>query len=182
MRARYDTKLALSVNSTEDFDPIERYFRAYFGDKVLYLGPLRDEPKPLYPLESLANTTDVGFKGEHTAAVLDLNRDRFVDTIEPASFSDHSEILTQRQQLGAAVGAWMSYLGVAENVFTSDLGKFGHELQVRTEGVAKPHDLTNVGVGVSQILPIVVMALLAKRGSLLVFGATRVAPSPEGTS
>ena len=169
MRAQYKTKFALSLSSAEDFDPVERHFRTYFGEKVLYLGPLRDEPKPLYPLESLANTTDVGFKGEHTAAVLDLNRHRYVDTIVPDTFLDSAQIATRKQQLGSAVGSWMSYLGVAENVSTSDLGKFGHELQVKTEGTKKAHDLTNVGVGVSQILPIVVMALLAERGSLLIF-------------
>jgi AAA ATPase domain len=45
---------------------------AYFIAAVRYLGPLRDEPRPIYPLEALANPTEVGYKGEHTAAVLEL--------------------------------------------------------------------------------------------------------------
>jgi predicted ATPase len=53
--------------------------------------------------------------------------------------------------------------------FTGDRGKIGHELQVRTPGIEKFHDLTNVGVGVSQVLPIVLMCLLAPVGSLLIF-------------
>src|SRR5262249_48960195 len=36
-------------------------------------------------------------------------------------------------------------------------------------GLNKYHDLTNVGVGVSQVLPIVLMALLSEPGSLLIF-------------
>jgi predicted ATPase len=71
--------------------------------------------------------------------------------------------------LHAAVADWLSYLGVAQSVRTADLGKIGHQLQVRTGDVSKDHDLTNVGVGVSQLLPIIVMALLAPAPSLLIF-------------
>jgi hypothetical protein len=50
----------------------------YFINQVRYLGPLRDEPKPLYPLEALTEPTDVGYRGEHTAFVLHLNQNREV--------------------------------------------------------------------------------------------------------
>ena len=58
---------------------------------------------------------------------------------------------------------------MAEAVNTTDLGKIGHQLQVSVDENAKSHDLTNVGVGVSQLLPIVVMSLLADAPCLLVF-------------
>jgi predicted ATPase len=45
----------------------------------------------------------------------------------------------------------------------------GHQLQVKTAGLDRYHDLTNVGVGVSQVLPIIVMALLAESPSMLIF-------------
>jgi predicted ATPase len=64
---------------------------------------------------------------------------------------------------------WLSYLGVAEGIATVDLGKMGHQLQVRTGDTPKDQDLTNVGVGVSQLLPIIVMALLSPTPSLLIF-------------
>jgi predicted ATPase len=60
-------------------------------------------------------------------------------------------------------------MGVATDVVTADAGVFGNQLQVATEGLSKRHDLTNVGVGVSQVLPIVVSALLAPPTSLLIF-------------
>jgi predicted ATPase len=60
-------------------------------------------------------------------------------------------------------------MGIATEVTTGDQGKIGHQLQVQTQGLSSFHDLTNVGVGVSQILPIVVMALLAEPPSLLIF-------------
>jgi hypothetical protein len=45
------------------------FIQNFLKSGVRYLGPLRDEPKPVYPLEALENPTDVGYHGEHTAAV-----------------------------------------------------------------------------------------------------------------
>ena len=165
----YKKETGITAQEPEEFRQVEDYIRNFFSNEVMYVGPLRDEPKPLYPLESLANTTDVGFKGEHTAAVLDLNRDRLVLTIDVDKFSKDGCFRAIRTSLGAAVSGWLSYLGVAESVVTTDRGKIGHELQVNTVEIDKAHDLTNVGVGVSQVLPIVVMALLGQKGSLLIF-------------
>ena len=165
----YESETGIASREPKDFRKVENHFRDFFENEVKYLGPLRDEPRPLYPLESLANTTDVGFKGEHTAAVLDLNRDRLVTTIDVDKFVKEGNFQAVRVRLGTAVSSWLSYLGVAESVVTTDRGKIGHELQVNTAEIDKSHDLTNVGVGVSQVLPIVVMALLGQRGSLLIF-------------
>src|ERR1019366_5707984 len=69
----------------------------------------------------------------------------------------------------AAVTDWLLYLGVAESVVTVDKGKLGHELKVVPPGLTQAHDLTHVGVGVSQVLPILVMCLLADPDTTLVF-------------
>ena len=165
----YESETSIMAQDPEEFRAVENNFRYFFANDVKYLGPLRDEPKPLYPLESLGNTTDVGFKGEHTAAVLDLNRNRSVPTIDVQKFETSGIFVSSYINLGEAVSRWLSFLGVAESVVTADRGKIGHELQVNTADVEKAHDLTNVGVGVSQVLPIVVMALLSGKGSLLIF-------------
>lgn len=141
----------------------------FFRHSIRYLGPLRDEPRPVYPLEASVNPTDVGYRGEHTAAVLNLHQDR---TVEYIASSDTNKLMEAKQRtasLHVAVADWLSYLGVAESVRTADLGKIGHQLHVNTGDISKEHDLTNVGVGVSQLLPIVVMALLAPTPSLLIF-------------
>ncbi|WP_441228233.1 DUF3696 domain-containing protein [Tardiphaga sp. 20_F10_N6_6] len=148
----------------------EQYAAQYFISSVRYLGPLRDEPKPIYPLEALASTTEVGFKGEHTAAVLDLHRDKSVRYL-PSSFmtKDGFNLNSKYVTLHDAVVDWLTYVGVASEVSTEDRGKVGHQLQVKTEGLDRFHDLTNVGVGVSQVLPIIVSALLAESPALLIF-------------
>ncbi|QRM27881.1 DUF3696 domain-containing protein [Microvirga sp. VF16] len=141
----------------------------FFKFSVRYLGPLRDEPKPLYPLHALVSPTDVGPKGELTAAVLHLNEKRPVEYIPAKNFSDDQvKDGLQQTQLRNAVIDWLKYLGVAVDFQSSEKGKFGHELRVRTNPTADFQDLTNVGVGVSQVLPIVVTCLLAPRGSTII--------------
>jgi len=118
----------------------------------------------------LATPTEVGFKGEHTAAVFDLHRERRIRYL-PSSFIEGDRInpTTRYVSLHDAVVDWLTYVGVASEVTTVDQGKVGHQLQVQTEGLARFHDLTNVGVGVSQVLPIIVMALLAEPPTMLIF-------------
>src|SRR5690606_11559694 len=58
---------------------------------------------------------------------------------------------------------------VAATVESQDKGKLGHELKVGLSSSDYTHDLTHVGVGVSQVLPILVMCLLAESDSTLVF-------------
>jgi predicted ATPase len=150
------------------------YLDSFFSYSISYLGPLRDEPKPLYPLPTSPDLTYVGLRGEYTAAVLDLHRFKIIDYVPPEHFTNPAI----RQQvvsapLQTAVGEWLKYLGVADSVQTFDKGKLGHELQVQTAGIAKPHDLTHAGVGVSQVLPILVSCLISD------FDTTHLLEQPE---
>ncbi|MCF6180022.1 MAG: DUF3696 domain-containing protein, partial [Geopsychrobacter sp.] len=76
---------------------------------------------------------------------------------------------TVTRTLETAVIDWLQYLGVASSVQSRDQGKLGHELKVGLADSDGTHDLTHVGVGVSQVLPILVMCLLAETDSTLVF-------------
>ena len=146
------------------------YLDQFFATSVRYLGPLRDEPKSLYPLSPTADPSDVGLKGEHTAAVLELHKNRPVRYIPTSRFSSDEVNLTPvTRTLETAVVDWLQYLGVAESIQSSDKGKFGHELVVGIVHGKRHHDLTHVGVGVSQVLPILVASLLAASDTTLIF-------------
>lgn len=147
------------------------YVTSFFSERVKYLGPLRDEPKSVYPLSGHNDPNDVGFRGEHTAAVLDTHRntDIFYIPSRGFPFSRNDERQMIPTTLGIAVRDWLAYIGIGDNVATSDKGKLGHELKIATSRGAQLHDLTHVGVGVSQALPIVVLSLLAEPGSTLIF-------------
>lgn len=147
-----------------------RYLDEFFASSLKYLGPLRDAPKPLYPLAPAADPHDVGLRGEHTASILELHKDKKIQYIPTANFKDPVvERKTVTRTLEAAVIDWLQYLGVASSVKSRDQGKLGHELKVGLANSDSMHDLTHVGVGVSQILPILVMCLIADNDSTLVF-------------
>jgi len=156
------------LSSTSDF--AVDYTQDFFTRLLKYLGPLRDEPKPVYPLAGATDPKDIGFRGEHTAAVLDVHRNTTIEYIPSTQISSKTIKRTpQSTLLINAVQDWLGYMGVASSVKTVDRGKLGHELQVQTTGSDYPHDLTHVGVGVSQVLPILVLSLLAEPGSTLIF-------------
>lgn len=140
----------------------------YFSRNVKYLGPLRDEPKPVYPHSGATDPKDVGFKGEHTAAVLEIYKKHDVTYISPSDLDNEKPKIINGQLIDAVL-EWLEYMGVVKNVKTIDRGKLGHELKVQLEGGSSYHDLTNVGVGVSQVLPILVLSLLAEKNSTLIF-------------
>lgn len=144
--------------------------RDFFSEHIWYLGPLREEPRAVYPLKNDVAMNDVGYRGENTAAVYDMNKYKEVECIDPSAFNNLGAIDMQVRNIALkdAIGKWLVYLGVASDISTNDRGKIGHELKITNELSDMPQDLTHVGVGVSQVLPILVMSLLAKKGDVII--------------
>jgi len=169
--------------TTIEMPPIFRdafeYLMFFFSRSVRYLGPLREEPRPMYPLQNTSDPQDIGLHGEHTAAVFHNFRHTEIKYL-PSSAFGASTISAEPQtaSLGDAVFDWLSYLDVALRVETRDEGKFGHALSVYLNSRVS-HDLTHVGVGVSQILPIVVMCLLANRETTLILEQPELHLNPK---
>lgn len=159
-----------------DMDPVDfnhpgpTFIKNFFSRRIKYLGPLREEPKSLYPLETSNTPMELGLKGENTAAVYENNKKRIIDYVDPSYFENGAvgepKILSGR--LSEAVAKWLVYLGVASRIITDDRGKTGHELKIMNELKDMRQDLTHVGVGVSQVLPILVMAFLAGKGDVVI--------------
>ena len=165
-RVYLSAKLGHRANSPGQLD----IWIIFFSSSFKYLGPLRDAPKPLYPLAPAADPYDVGLRGEHTASILELHKNKKIKYLPSDNFKlpviDHKTIT---RSLETAVIDWLQYLGVAGSVESRDRGKLGHELKIMLPNSDSSHDLTHVGVGVSQVLPILVMCLLADTDSTLVF-------------
>jgi predicted ATPase len=133
----------------------------FFSDQVVYLGPLRQDPQVLY----LAVPTDqpgyVGTKGEFAFAVLHRDADRTV--LCPLATGGTAEM-----PLRAAVNHWLEAFGLAAGIATIDRPRLGLEPQIVVSDVGRPLDMTAVGVGVSQLVPVLVMGLHAQPGTILV--------------
>lgn len=143
---------------------------AYFSKAVKYLGPLRNEPQAVYSALGHMEPSQVGLKGEYTAAALHINKGMIINYPAPNLLSNGKISYTVKEaKLIDACHDWLQYMGVLVEYRTRDRGKFGYELYVKTTKDDKWQDLTHVGVGVSQVLPIVLMALLSECDDLLIF-------------
>ncbi|EKK5437039.1 DUF3696 domain-containing protein [Enterobacter hormaechei] len=148
---------------------IDNLVSNYFSRSVKYLGPLRMEPQAIYSSLGHYDPNSVGLKGEFTAAVLHKNKDRHVNYLFPMAGADELMFVHRTRPLRAACQEWLSYLGVIHDFQTNDKGKLGYELSVKLSKNDKWQDLTHVGVGVSQVLPIVLMFLISSKDDVLIF-------------
>lgn len=146
------------------------FIPAYFESRVKYLGPLREAPRPAYEGVAWGDPRDVGTRGERTAAVLVSFGDESVECVQPSGITDANGSNVRGTSLIKATTLWLQFLGVADDVSTDVLvSALGYGLRATAPGETVPRSLSNLGTGVSQVLPVIVMSLLAPRGSLLLF-------------
>lgn len=131
--------------------------------KMRYLGPLREEPQFVMLTSPTASTGYIGDKGEFTAAVL-YNH---LHGKQERKYPLPNNIEEKNLNLVEAVKSWASYLGLVEDVSIEDLAALGLTIKVKSQGVESELPLPSVGVGVSQVLPVVVLCLLAEPGSVI---------------
>lgn len=128
------------------------------ADRVQYLGPLRDEPRVVWnQWNELARGLPVGTRGEYSAVVLSRSANHRVRYTTPLGVISTST-------LNLAVNEWLAYLEIGDGVTAQSLGKLGVGVKLSLSGQMR--DLTAVGVGVSQALPLVVAVLAAPYGSI----------------
>lgn len=129
-------------------------------DGVFYLGPLRSLPRRVYQWSG-DTPRDVGPQGEYAIAALlaaaqqgrELNR-------------AHRK---RKQRFDAFVAAWLVDLGVISSFAVRPVaeGRKEYEVLIKTHADAPEVKLTDVGFGVSQVLPALVQAFYAPRGSTI---------------
>ncbi|MFB6324609.1 DUF3696 domain-containing protein [Pantoea deleyi] len=151
------------------FLELEQILSFYFTRSVKYLGPLRMEPQAIYSSLGHYDPNSVGLKGEFTAAVLHKYREKSISYLSPRVLDGELFFEKRRKPLKTACLEWLNYLGVIEDFHTRDRGKLGYEINVKINKNESWQDLTHVGVGVSQVLPIVLMFLLSEEDDILIF-------------
>ena len=124
-----------------------------------YLGPLREQPGRLYRWSGDA-VEHVGWRGERTVDALLAGRDRRFGT----------EAEGDPESLHALVARWLQALGIIERFTVSPIapGRDEYEVRVTTPGSSREVLLTDVGFGVSQVLPVIVECFYAAPGSTVI--------------
>lgn len=130
------------------------------ANRVQYLGPLRDEPRVVWNhWNELTRGLPVGTRGEYSAAILSRDNQKMIRYVNPQS-------LEKVASLGQAVNDWLTYLEIGDSVSARSHGKLGVGLDLDVSGSIR--DLTSVGVGVSQALPLLVGLLSTPRGAVFI--------------
>ena len=130
-------------------------------DSLFYLGPLREHPKREYHWAG-SRPDDVGQKGERT-----------IDAILAATAREEKRSLgyrMRRKPFQEMISYWLRKLGLIRR-FTIDEVAPGSRLYhatVRTFPSSAPTALTDVGFGVSQVLPVLVLLYYVPEGSTVV--------------
>jgi len=147
-----------------------RYIGNFFSSSLKYLGPLRFLGH-VHPFSLADDPKDVGVSGEYTAFVIDAFKNEQVEYVAPENvatcFDGNFEY--SQDTLMAALDSWLNYLEVGEKIILDQEGQAGYKLKVKQVHDNKPRNLTQVGVGISQVLPVLVTCLLAEKGSTLIF-------------
>ena len=125
-----------------------------------YLGPLREYPKRIYQWSG-ETPEDIGLKGEYAiAAILAAQgQDRRLNRGPK-----------QRQQkFTEFIASWLKDLGIIHDFKVNPLaeGRKEYEVLVKTHAGASEVKITDVGFGVSQVLPALVGAFYCAPGSVV---------------
>lgn len=137
------------------------FITSYFS-RMYYIGPLRVKPEPVVSY-TIGNVKDVGVDGLFTRFVL---HNRQGDKV------NDSETLLE------ATRRWIcDRLNLAESIETVKDGTNSYRVVLKNNGLEV--DLCHMGLGVSQVLPIVVQGLLVPKGGMLIVDSPEVHMHPS---
>jgi predicted ATPase len=130
-------------------------------DNIYYLGPLREYPNRLY-IWAGEQTETVGNRGERAVAALLSSRNQ-PPTIEIASNQP-------KRTVEEHVAHWLKELGLIYSFKVQPIAPNRKEYEVRIQRTAESASvfLTDVGFGVSQILPVLVLLFYVPEGSTVI--------------
>lgn len=140
---------------------------------LTYITAERIGPREFYPLEDRQNASVVGPAGEHAISLLHTGRDEQV----LADLEIEGVPPTQLKQVEARMQAFFPGCGLTvEKVPRVNAVTLG----LRTSDDTDFHRPVNVGFGLTQVLPIIVAALSAIKGDILLIENPEVHLHPAG--
>jgi predicted ATPase len=130
-------------------------------DKIYYLGPLREFPQRDY-LWARSRPTDVGRRGE-----------KAIDAILAATDSNEKRNLKQKGRLWPfqeMIAYWLREMGLIQEFRVEEISEGSNRWQTRVKTSAGATEvlLTDVGFGVSQVLPVVTLLQYVPEGSTVI--------------
>lgn len=130
-------------------------------DSIYYLGPLREYPRREYHWAG-SSPEDVGQRGERTVdAILAATRNRELRTLGKGKW---------RKGFQEMIAYWLNRLGLISDFRLEEIAKGTnlYRAMVKTSPKSPSTSLTDVGFGVSQVLPALVLLYYVPEGSTVI--------------
>jgi predicted ATPase len=153
---------------------LERAFERQL-DSLYYLGPLREFPKRDYTW-ARTRPIDVGVRGE-----------KVIDAILAATLAGEKRNLSWKGRLKSfqeIVAHWLAEMGLIYDFSVKEIAKGSNFYQalVRSRDGGPYVALTDVGFGVSQVLPVIVLLYYVPEGSTIVLEQPEIHLHPSAQS
>lgn len=134
--------------------------RSLLEDRLEHLGPVRADPRAFYPVD---DDVCVGPRGEGTIPYL-LRHQHDVVSYAPSPVDPIREA-----PLLEAVNDWLRRMKVAASLTIDPLEAVAHTAAIKTSTTTRSVNLAQVGFGISQLLPVLVMGLKGPSDGWLLF-------------
>ena len=124
-----------------------------------YLGPLRDYPRRQYTYMG-ETPEDVGWQGKQSIPAILAAQERL---IRPGKYKP-------RKLFQVLIASWMEKMGLIESFDVKPIVADGrlYEVVVKTPMTEALVNITDVGFGISQVLPVLVQCFYAPPGSIII--------------
>lgn len=142
---------------------LELELERQFTNRTYYLGPLRETPLRQYRWKG-THPQDVGPAGDRAVEALLASRERGRVNARAFDARGHAK---RRITVEQHVAEWLQDLGLVSSFEVERLSQDADIYRVRVKRTehSTPVDLTDVGFGVSQILPVLVLLAYVPHGS-----------------
>jgi len=157
---------------TNLFSPVLNIIRNELLNNIKYLGPLRSKPERLYEFSQI-RALDIGEGGEKTIEILEKNWEKLIWFVDLKTQSEYPIIKWQnivqcQEKLGNAVNSTLEWMGL-QKLSVQKINSTAVQAILPT--LSNPETfvtIADVGFGVSQILPVLAIAMLSNEDDIII--------------
>lgn len=156
------------------FQPAIEVIQQELWHNLKYLGPLRSEPQREYSVGKLLHKDDIGKTGENAVVLLYQNWHEKINFVvlpqDRTQVISWHELSFKEIEVGVAINESLRWLGMQELKIIEKVPGLLIQAIFPTSLSQKTWvTIADIGFGVSQILPVLAMGLLAEPDSILIF-------------
>lgn len=158
--------------NTENFSTTFHYEHEELFRSLFYLGPLRTKTERWYHYHTIPKS--VGYEGQYTVGAILAAQDR----------NYKIEVGTRSTELSfeAFIALKLKDMGLIEEFKVQQVNQQMYEVKIKTKGAETWVNLSDVGFGVSQVLPVLVQCFYAPEKSIILIDQPEVHLHPYAQS